>query len=665
MPSISRDSPNLLLIAQSLVRQPAMVFAWAISVAAVLPAQAQEAGPARPDVAAANQAIRAHLPVGYRQDFEDASRGFIATTPDPKNPDQYAFLKGPPPPTVNPNLWREAQLDAMNGLFKVTDGVYQVRGISVSAMTIVEGQTGIILVDTLASPGEARAALDLYFSYRPRKPVVAVIYSHDHSDHYGGASAVVSPADAASGKVKVIAPVGFMAALIEEASVAANLAASRAQFQFGASLPVGERGTVDYGEGETVSRGPRGAGPIISPNDIIRKPMETRTIDGVTFAFQLALDSEAPSEMFIYLPGSHVLDVGEDATHTLHNLLPIRGTFVRNALSWSDALNTALDRFGGDVRIMINQHQWPVWGNARVRAALANHRDLYKYIHDQTVRMMNDGMEPREIAAALTMPPGLENDRSLRGYYGTLPQDAMAVYQRYLGWYDGNPANLDRLPPVEEAKKYVAYMGGADTAIARARDDFKAGNYRWVAEVMDQVVFADPSNKDARNLAADAFEHLGYLAEAAPWRNSYLLAAQRLRSSAVATQRFGPAVSPEILHAMSAGELFDYLGTRIDGPRAGTVKILIDWCFTDTHESLSTTLEHGALTWLDGKTDTHADVTVTTTRRVIEPVILGQETLAAALSRGGIAATGNVKSLADFWALLVDFPTGIALVEPR
>src|SRR5215469_1655580 len=423
-------------------RRFALILACAIAMAR--PLEAQEAKPAEPNVAAANQAVLSQLPFEDRQDFDDARRGYIATIPD--NPDRYAFLKGDAPATVNPSLWREAQLDAINGLFKVTDGVYQIRGLSVAATTIVEGQTGIIVIDTLASPGEARTAIDLYFSHRPKKPVVAVIYSHDHGDHYGGASALVSPADAASGKVRVIAPAGFMAALTEESSVATNLAGARGQFQFGATLPVGERGTVDYGEGETVTRGPGGAGPIVPPNDVIRKPIESRTIDGVKFEFQLALDTEAPSEMFIFLPGPHVLDVGEDATHTLHNLLPIRGTLVRNALSWSEVLNTALDRFGGDVQILINQHQWPIWGNARVSASLEAHRDLYKYIHDQTLRMMNEGMEPREIAQSLTMPPGLEKDWSLRGYYGTLPQDAMAVYQRYSGWYDGNPANLNRLP---------------------------------------------------------------------------------------------------------------------------------------------------------------------------------------------------------------------------
>lgn len=635
-------------------------------LAAVHPLAAEDAKPARPDVAAANRAVLSQLPFDDRQDFDDANRGFIATVPGAA--DRYSFLKGDAPDTVNPSLWREAQLDAINGLFKVADGIYQVRGLSVAAMTFVEGKTGVIVIDTLATPGEAKTALDLYFAHRPKKPVVAVIYTHNHADHYGGASAVIAPADAAPdkngrAKVKVIAPIHFMTALTGEASAATNLAGARGQFQFGAGLAVGPRGTVEYGEGLSVTSGAPGAGPVIPPNDIIAKPFESRTIDGVAFQFQLALDTEAPSEMFVYLPGAHVLNVSEVSTHTLHNLLPIRGTLVRNGLSWSQALDTALARFGNDVQILITQHQWPIWGNARVRASLENHRDLYKYIHDQSLRMMNSGMTPEEISAALTMPPGLERDWSLRGYYGTLSQDAHAVYQRYLGWYDGNPAHLDPLPPVEAAKKAVEYMGGADAAIARAKSDFAAGNYRWVVQVMNQVVFADPANKDARGLAADAYEQMGYQAEAAPWRNSYLLAAQRLRAGTMGEGRAVPGIAPDVLHVMPAADMFDYLGARIDGPRAGARKIVIAWRFTDTREALVSTLSHGALTVRSGAGD--AAMMVTTTRAALEPVILGQKMLADAIKDGSIAVSGDSQSLTDFWALLVDFKSGIPVVEPR
>ena len=642
---------------------------WAICsfmlTAAVAAAQSPQSKPAEPNVAAANRAVRSLLPFEDRQDFDDATRGFIATTSDATKPDPYSFLEHEAPSTVNPSLWRQAQLDLPNGLFKVTDGLYQVRGFSVSSMTIVEGKTGIIIIDTLASPGAAHAALDLYFAHRPHKPIVALIYTHCHADHYGGASAVVSPADAGAGKISVIAPVGFMDALIEEAAIAGNLTGRRGQFQFGDSLPVGELGTVGYGEGKASSRGAPGGGPIIPPNDIIRSETETRTIDGVTFIFQLALNSEAPSEMLIYLPQLRVLDVAEEVTHTLHNLLPLRGVLVRDANRWSQYLNAALEKFGGQAQVMIDQHQWPVWSNDRLRAKLANYRDLYKYIHDQTIRMMNQGMGPTEIAEALTTPPGLENDWSTRGYYGSLSQDSKAVYQRYIGWYDGNPANLNRLPRVEGARKYVEYMGGADAVVARARDDFKAGNYRWVAEVMNQVVFADPSNKVARNLAADALEQLGYLAESAPLRNAYLLGAQELRSGVRGEVRTVPAINAPVLHAMTIAQMFDYLGTRVDGPRAGAARIIINWIFSDTHESLVSTCQHGALTSVSGKTDAAAATTVTTTRSLFETVILGQRTLSDAIQRGNLVTSGNASALFDFWALLVEFRTGFPIVEPQ
>jgi len=640
------------------IRPAALVCALTLAV------HAQTPKPAEPAVAAANRAVLTELPFADRRDFEDATRGFIATTPDSRNPTMYDFLKQEPPPTVNPSLWRQAQLNAIHGLFKVADGVYQVRGFSLANMTIVEGSTGLILIDTLSTAGSAREGLDLYFANRPRKAVVAVIYTHSHSDHYGGASGVVSPADVAAGKTKVIAPAGFMEAVVAESVTGGNAMGRRAQYQFGGPLPRGERGNVDAGLGKNDSRGPAGGGSVIAPTETVQQPLETRTIDGVTITFLLAPGTEAPSEMLIYLPQSHVLDAAEDVTHTLHNLLPFRGTVVRDANGWSHYLNDALQQFGPDAQVMIAQHHWPVWGNDRVRERLASHRDLYKYIHDQTVRMMNQGLGPTEIAEALTMPPGLKNDWSARGYYGTIAHDSKAVYQRYIGWYDGNPANLNPLPRVEDAKKYVEYMGGAPAILAHARDDFKAGNYRWVAQVMDQVVFADPANKEARNLAADAFEQLGYAAESATWRNAYLVGAQELRNGVRGGARHVPGVSAEMLHAMRAGLVFDYLGTRIDGPRAGTANIVINWNFTDTRESLVSTLQHGALTSVAGKTAPDAVAAVTATRLALESVILGQRTLADAIRRGDIKIAGAAGRVSDLMALLDDFEAGFPIIEP-
>src|SRR6267142_5463914 len=352
-------------------------------------------------------------------------------------------------------------------------------------------------------------------------------------------------------------------------------------------------------------------------------------------------------------------------SHTLHNLLPFRGSVVRDANRWSQYLNAALEQFGADAQVLIAQHTWPVWGNERVRARLAIQRDLYKYVHDQTVRMMNQGLGPTEIAEALTMPPGLEDDWSARGYYGTISQDSKAVYQRYVGWYDGNPANLNRLPRVEEDKKYLEYMGGSAAVIARARDDFNAGQYRWVAQVMDQVVFADPSNREARGLAADAFEQLGYLAEAATWRNAYRLAAQELRSGVRGGARSSvPGIGAEMLRVMPLAQVFDYLGARLDGPRAGTANMVINWQFTDTGESLASTLEHGALTSITGKTALNALTTVKTTRTVFESVILGRRTLAEAMEQREITTVGDAKAVSDLLSLLVDFEAGFPVVEP-
>jgi alkyl sulfatase BDS1-like metallo-beta-lactamase superfamily hydrolase len=605
--------------------------------------------------------VQAKLPFSDRREFDDVQRGFIATIPG-DDPNKYAFLDKEAPPTVNPSLWRQAQLDVPNGLFKVTDGVYQVRNFSVSNMTIVEGKTGIIIVDTLASPGAAREALTLYYANRPKKPIKAIVYTHSHGDHYGGASGLIAPEDAVSGKVVVLAPLGFMDALITESTIATNLTARRGQFQFGGALPVNERGTIDYGEGKSGSRGTNLTPKFIPPTVTIEKPIESKTIDGVTFVFQLALNTEAPSEMMLYLPQSHVLDVAELATHTLHNLLPLRGTVVRDGKAWATSLNQALDRFGADVQILIDQHQWPVWGNDRVREKLANNRDLYEYVHDQTIRMMNEGMGPAEIADAMTMPPGLEGYWPARGYYGTLSHDSRAVYQKYVGWYDGNPVNLNRLPRVDEAKKYLEYMGGPTAVITKAREDFKNGNYRWVATVMDQMVFADPTNKEARELAADAYEQLGYLAESAVWRNAYLLATQELRNGVKAGSQPSPAISADMLGAMTAMRVFDYLGTRVDGAKA-TQTIVIAWHLTDTQEAFTSTLEHGALTTSQIKAPA-GTASIDTTKAVLSEMILGKTTLTEAEQQGRLTVTGDRNAVVRFWATLVTFQSGIPLVAP-
>ena len=367
--------------------------------------------------------------------------------------------------------------------------------------------------------------------------------------------------------------------------------------------------------------------------------------------------------MHFFLPQTKVLDLAENATHTLHNLLPLRGTEVRDAKGWSHFIGEALEQFGADAQVLVAQHHWPVWGNEHVTRALRQQRDLYKFVHDQSVRMMNQGYTPADIAEALTLPPSLAKEWSARGYYGTLQHNSKAVYQKYIGWYDGNPSNLNPLPPTEAGKKFVEYMGGAAAVIARAREDFKQGNYRWVAQVMNQVVFADPGNKDARALAADALEQMGYLAESATWRNAYLLGAQELRGGSPAPRR--SSVDPDMLHAMPIDWVFDMLGTQVNGARAQATRIVVNWRFTDTGQRLASTLEDAALTYVVGKEARDADVSVTLTRAALEAMLLGRQTLAAALQQGIVATTGNAGKLTELTSLLDDFDASFPVVEPR
>jgi alkyl sulfatase BDS1-like metallo-beta-lactamase superfamily hydrolase len=541
--------------------------------------------------------------------------------------------------------------------------MYQVRGFSLANMTIVEGRSGLIVIDPLSTVAAAREALELYFAHRPKRPVVALVYTHSHSDHYGGAKGVVGDGDVVAKRTRVFAPAGFLEAAVSESVIAGNAMGRRAQFQFGAPLPRSERGAVDAGLGKIDSRGQPGRS-MIAPTDSIVQPVETHTIDGVEIVFHLAPASEAPAEMHLYFPRLKVLDTAENATHTLHNLLPLRGTEVRDAKGWSKYLGDALDRFGADTEVVIAQHHWPVWGHDSAVRHLEQQRDLYKYVHDQTVRMMNHGMAPTEIAEALRLPKGLERVWAARGYYGTLSHDSKAVYQKYLGWYDGNPAVLNALPPVDSAQKYVEYMGGSAAIVAKARDDFRKGNYRWVAQVMDQLVYAEPSNREARALAADAFEQLGYLAESATWRNAYLLGAQELRNG-VAAGRPRQALDAEFIGAMPASLVFDYLGTTLNGPRAENAKMVVNWRFTDTQETLVSTLDHAALTYVSGKTAANADVSVTTTRRVFDAVVLRQRTIDEAQQRGGMTVTGAAGRLTELVSFFDDFDPAFKIVEPR
>ncbi len=619
-----------------------------------------------------NRSVLAALPFDDSQDFVDASRGFITSLPEVEiyndqgrvvwSLREYAFLAHEePPPTVNPSLWRQARLNMHHGLFQVTDRIYQVRGFDISNMTIIEGNRGLIVIDPLVSSETARTAIELYFAHRGQRPVTAVIYSHSHVDHYGGVKGVINESEVQAGNVVVIAPDRFIEEITQENVLVGGPMIRRAQFQFGATLFKGARGQVDAGLGKVTSRG---TVTLIAPTQVICEPVEIHTIDGVEILFQLTPDTEAKAEMHMFYPGLRALNLAENATHNLHNIYPIRGAQVRDANAWAKYINEARDRYAPKADVVFAQHHWPVWGNARVMDYLAKQRDAYKYLHDQTVRLMNHGLKATEIAEQLALPQSLEKEWSVRGYYGTLSHNAKSIYQRYIGWYDANPAHLNPLPPADRSAKLVEYMGGEAAATAKAREDFAQGAYRWVAEIMTEVVFANPANDEARNLAADAMEQLGYQAESATWRNAYLQGAHELRNGLPQTLARAP-VSPDVIKALSVPLFFDYLGVRLNGPQAEGKRIVINWIFPDISERYVLNLENCALTYLADQTDENAHVTVTLERPVLSRVLLREITLADAIRSSVISLDGDADKLSELFALIDDFRFLFEILEPR
>ncbi len=620
---------------------------------------------AEPATLAANAAMAARLPFTDVRDFAAAQRGLIAPVPDGVvqsaggtvlwNLGEYAFIEGElAPVTVNPSLWRMARLNLANGLFKVADRIYQLRGFDISNMTVIEGDSGLILIDPLTTAEVARAALALYRAHRPNRPVVAVIYTHSHIDHYGGVRGVIDEADVKAGKVVVIAPSGFMEAIAGENVLAGLPMTRRAQFQFGAMLPRGPRGQVDAGLGKGVARGTPG---LIAPTQLIVRPIETHTVDGVEIVFQLAPETEAPAEMHMFYPGFGVLNMAENACPLLHNFIPLRGSVARDPRIWAKYIGDAIEMYGPKTDVLIGQHHWPTWGRDAILDYLEAQRDLYKHIHDQTLRYMSKGWRPAEIAETIDLPPGLAERWSVRGYYGTVSHNVKAVYQRYLSWYDANPCNLHPLPPAPAAAKFVEYMGGATAAIARAKADFAKGEFRWVAQVMKEVVYAEPGNKEARALCADALEQMGYQAESATWRNAFLYGAQELRHG-VFKLPARAAMSADTLAGLSTDVLFDALAIRLDPAKAAGYDFALNWRFTDRGESLVLTLKHCTITHRMAEQSEQAAASVTTTRAALDGLVLRKQTAQEAFASGTLQVEGDASRFALLFTLL-DEPGGI------
>lgn len=629
--------------------------------------------PAEPATAQRNTQVLDQLPFADRQDYDDAQRGFIATLPDLTiKTDQgkvawtlrgFDFLQqAEAPATVNPSLWRHAQLNMNNGLFKVVDRIYQIRGFDMANMTIVEGEDGLIVIDPLSATETAKAGLELYYQHRGVRPVKAVLYTHSHHDHYAGVRGVVSEADVRSGDVAVLAPEGFLEAAISENVSAGTAMTRRATYMYGMFLPLGERGLVDVGLGKGQSRGSVG---LIAPTDTVSETGERRFIDGVEFQFQMASGTEAPAEMTIYLPQFRVLDCAEIGCPLLHNILTLRGAQVRDPKLWATALNELIALYGDKTDILIAQHNWPRWGQEDAVQLLADQRDLYEFINDQTLNLINHGYTATEIAEMIELPESLSHLWYVRGYYGTLSHNVKAVYQRYLGWYDGNPANLDPLPPVEAARKYVEYMGGADAVMAKAQRDFDNGEYRWVAQVMNQVVFADPDNTEARHLEAASLEQLGYQAESAVWRNIYLSGAQELRYGLPSATGGSETASADTIRAMTIPLFFDYWGVRLNAEKADGKRMVINWTFTDdARKHYALNLSNCALTYRVGWLDPQANAGFTLSRATLDAVVLGQTTFPAQMQAGNIVVQGNGQKLAELLSMLDAFSPAWPIVTP-
>ncbi|MDZ4775677.1 MAG: alkyl sulfatase dimerization domain-containing protein [Alphaproteobacteria bacterium] len=615
----------------------------------------------------ANRALAATLPFEDREDEAFATRGFIATWPDAqiKTADgrvawdfnAYANIAGAAPDTVNPSLWRHAQLLTKHGLFKVSERIYQVRGFDVSNMTVIVGDTGLILIDPLTTAEPAKAALALVRRTLGDKPVRAVIYTHSHADHFGGVRGVVEQADVDAGRVQIIAPDGFVEHAVGENIIAGNAMSRRATFQFGTGLGGGPTASMTSGIGPAVSQG---TVTMIAPTRTIKTTGETMTIDGVVVEFQMTPNTEAPSEMNLYLPQWRALCLAENANVTMHNVLTPRGALVRDTKAWADYLTESLRRYGARSDVMFTSHGWPRWETARITDFIGAHRDAYKYLHDQSVRLMNQGLNGAEIAERLDLPPSLARRWFNRGYYGTMSHNSKAVYQRYMGWYDGNPAHLEPLPHEDASKRYVAAMGGARRVIADARKSMDKGEYRWAAELLDRVVFADPANTEAKNLLAEAHTQLGYQAESAIWRNMYLTAARELRNGV--NSRPTNVGSIDFIRNTPTSMVLDLLAVRLDPARAGEGKLSIALVFPDRSEHHLVTVANGVLVHEQGVSDA-AQATVTMPRALFLQALL-------APTPGGLAGNpavrleGDVAAMQRFMGLFDAPDPNFAIVTP-
>lgn len=609
------------------------------------------------------------LPWHDRQDFEDAERGLLARGGERQvraedgrvvwDLDAYAFIEGPCPDTANPSLWRQSQLLIKDGLFEVVPGIYQVRGYDLSIMTLVEGKSGVIVIDPLISKETAAAAFALYTEHRGPRPVSGMIYTHSHLDHFGGVKGVIAEEDVSDGRIPVIAPEGFMQHAVAENVFAGTAMARRAGYMYAASVDKGPKGQIGAGLGQTTSTG---EATLIPPTLDITHTGQELTVDGVRIVFQLTPGTEAPAEMNFYFPDHHALCMAENSTHTLHNILTLRGAVVRDAHAWAHYISETLALWGEDLDVVFASHHWPTWGRERCVEYLALQRDAYLYLHDQTLRMINQGFVGSEIAETLQMPPALVAAWHTHGYYGSVSHNIKAIYQRYMGWYEGNPARLWPHPPAESARRYVAALGGVDAAVHHARQAYDDGDYRWAAQLLDHALFAEPDHAGARALQADTFEQLAYGAENGTWRSVYLAGAKELREGQFGTP--AAAASADLLRALTVPQIFDSVAVRVDGPRAWDRHITIAWVFTDEDAIHVTELRNGALNHRPVAAAPPGITTFRLTRPGLAGLLTGRPDLPTALADGTVRVEGDPADFALLVSLLAPVDPDFAIVTP-
>ncbi|WP_323799409.1 alkyl/aryl-sulfatase [Parasphingorhabdus sp.] len=573
------------------MKKSAILIAALISAAPIWATPPQ--GIATEATKAANAEVAATLPIADQSDFVNANRGLLAKIPGDKilNEDgsvawdshQFDFITGAAPDTVNPSLWRQAKLNSVHGLFEVVLGIYQIRGYDLAQMTLIAGKTGWIVVDPLTTPAPSKAGLALANKTLGDRPVVAVIFTHSHGDHFGGIAGVASPEDVRSGKIQIIAPHGFLAESVGESVIAGTAMNRRVQYQFGTALPVGTTGHVGGGLGQKLSSGDVS---LVPPTRSISKDGETLLLDGISFDFMDAGETEAPAELVFYMPQYKALHTAEVATRTFHNVLTPRGALVRDTLKWSKVIDAMLARYGAKSDVMLASHHWPTWGSDNVKTALKNQRGIYRYVHDQTMRQANQGATMHEIAENIGEPDFARTDFGVRDYYGTLNHNSKAVYQRYFGWWDAVPAHYHELPPVEASKKYVEAMGGTDKALAVGEKAFNEGDYRWAATVFNHLVFADPADEAAKQWLASTYEQLGFQSEAGTWRNIYLVGARELREGNNVKNSISTA-NAKVLSGIPAVDLFDAMATRFNPAKMQGDGGIIRFWFPDRKEAVS------------------------------------------------------------------------------